>query len=371
MKIYTFPGAPFAWAYCLLFTAVVAPRAEGATVAVMPVQGELTEALRQEVEQDLRSALRQRADVVATRAEVQRALEQRGGTIPSSLEDLGALARSLGVEFVLVAKVTPLPGQYRLELSAFRPTTPAIELLERVILESNATQEIRTLLDQLLSLTTPGSAEQRTTAEGDGATGVEGAAPTDTDTPTPEPTATAPGEDEMEPDRQPGDSGVLPPPQPGPARARPAYGARPLEFSLAMGPTALLQDAARGGKAGGRLTVGMGYSFYAPLGVGIRADFLSHFGNANAVGATIGSGVHYAPFRFPLFVGIRLGLGFMRATAGGQANFFVLRPETVVAYRIGQWVQLELRPAVFAFHFGKTTVVQYEALFAFTLMLGA
>jgi len=371
MKTYTLPGARLAWACCILFTGLVAPRAEGATVAVMPVQGELTEALRRDVEEDLRAALEQRADVVSTRAEVRRALEQRGGTLPSSLDDLGALARSLGVEFVLVAKVTPLPGQYRLELSAFRPSPPAIELLERVILESNATREIRSLLDQLLSLTTPGSGDQRTADEGDRATSTEGTVPANAETAAPEPTADVPPDDDREQHRQPGEPEVLPPPQPGPVGRRPAYGDRPLEFNLAMGPTALLQEAARGSQAGGRLTIGMGYSFYAPLGVGLRADFLSHFGNANAVGATVGTGLHFAPFRLPLFLGLRLGLGFIRATAGGQANLFVLRPETVVAYRIGQWVQLELRPAVFAFHFGKTTVVQYEALFAFTLMLGA
>ena len=127
----------------------------------------------------------------------------------------------------------------------------------------------------------------------------------------------------------------------------------------------------RGDRLGGRLGVGFGYCFVDWLGVGIRADLLFFMGNADAFGATVGLGIHYAPFRgIPLYVGFRLGLGVLQAASGSRGTFFLMRPEPVVAYRIGQWVQVELRPASFSLLFGDRTIVQYEGLVGVSVTLG-
>lgn len=114
----------------------------------------------------------------------------------------------------------------------------------------------------------------------------------------------------------------------------------------------------------------MGYSFLRSLGVGIRADFVANFGNADAFGATVGTGVHWAPIGgIPLFIGARLGLGVMQGASGARSTYFLLRIIPVVAYRIRDIFQIELRPSTFAFLIGRESVIQYECLLSVGITL--
>jgi len=219
------------------------------------------------------------------------------------------------------------------------------------------------MVDQLLGVTT--------TAAPAGPTPEPATPPEEPTGPTP--TAEAPAaEGESAPETPQPEPSAEPAPEPRPQRPRPAYGARPLEVSAYGGPTYQLTEPPQGtDRLGGRVGVGVGYSFVDWLGVGIRADLLFYMGNADAFGATVGSGIHFAPFRgIPLYIGLRLGLGILQGASGARATFFLLRPEPVVAYRIGRWVQIDLRPATFSLLFGKDIVAQYEALLGMSVIIG-
>jgi cell division septation protein DedD len=345
---------------CVAGALGAAGEAAAATVAVLPVEGEATDAFRDQVAGDIRQALVARSDVVSTVDEVRRALEALGSG-ELDLERLGRLARSLDVEFVLMARVTPLSGQYRLELSVFHPDPPGVELLDRAVVEDRGPAEIRAMLDELLAV-------GRVPAP-------EPPAPAPAPAPAPEPPAPAPEPPPPAPASPPAPAPTPEPAEPrepaAPPRPRPEYGSRSLEVNVAGGPTVLLTEPSAGERVGGRISVGVGYSFYRPLGIGIRADLMAFFGNADAFGVTVGSGIHWAPFRgVPLYIGLRLGLGLVQSASGARATYFLLRPEPVIAYRIGQWVQISLCPANFSMLFGTSTVIQYEGLLQVAVTIG-
>lgn len=333
-----------------------------ATVAVLPVEGEVDTATRAQVAEGLRRALTERSHVVVPQDEVERAIFHQGR--PEDLDGLGRLAAGLRADAVLRLRMTPRgEGRHGLEVSVFWPSPPRVELLEQEADAVGAVDEVRAMLDQLLGVTTAAQPAE--------------AAPESAPGPGPEAPAGTPageGDAASEDGGEESGEGAEPdePAEQSPRVERPAYGSRPLEVGLYGGPTVLLTELPPFGQAvGGRLGVGLGYCFVDWLGVGIRADILFYLGNADAFGATVGSGVHYAPFRgIPLYVGFRLGLGVLQAAAGSRDTFFLMRPEPVVAYRFGRWIQLEARPASFSMLFGSRTIIQYEALLGVAVTLG-
>ncbi len=312
--------ASFALACALL---VAAPQvALGYDVAVVRSSGPAEQALLDELDAAVLTALTDQGHQVASADAVTEALAKLGYATVETQKQADMLGASMGTSFVIVPYVSPLAGQNRIELLAYFLPDGRAETLEQIAIEGELASVVAEMLSRLVTkqgllVTTlkPPVTPATPPALDEPGSGEDG--PTD-------------DEKLLEKLDEVADAGQ---PEP-PAVKKPGLG-DPFRLHVVLmgGYTVLLNEPASGGSSyrhGGQLSATIGYVVLAKIGLEVAGDFHVYMGRSGVgFGLTATTGVHI-PVARRLLAGARLGLGFFKGATGSQrASFLVTVSPTI------------------------------------------
>lgn len=281
----------------------------------------------------------------------------RAAPPPETANEMRGVAEMQGAQYVVVPRVTALPGQYRLYLRVGYAATPRVEEIEVNVLESEEAERLRDVMGAMLRPEGLGEDAVRLTAPVDGpdAQPDEASAEDEAERLRREEEERARAEEEasarqefLERERERAEEERQRAEERWEARER--YGERaPWMFQVGVDLRAIIAHRAvivdgqdRGGGALGGLSLRLGRAIPQVPGLEARAAFDMTTGAASGFALAAGAVYLYSPFEdVPVFVGAGAEAGWFQFVTGTRAASFLVRGGPVAAWRPTDELYLE------------------------------
>lgn len=341
----------FTWTFVLIAAATQVARAD--RVVLLPPSGTAEVETLDEIEERLAGAIVAVGHEAVTDSA---AVGPDAPPPPETANEMKAVAEMQNAGWVVVPRVTPLPGQYRLHLRVGQAAGPRVEEIEVIVLHSNEEERLRDVLGAMLRPEGLGEDAVRLTEPQDGAT--------TTTPPDGEDADSARRREEEERARLEAEERARQEFEEREAQrraeeerraeeaweARERYGDRgPWMFNVGLDlrpviahQEVIVEGEDRGGGVLGGVSIRGGRSFEGLRGFELRvaADFTT--GASSGFGLAAGAVYLFAPFEdTPVFIGAGVEAGWFQFTTGNSVASFMGRVAPVVVWRATEGLYFE------------------------------
>ena len=338
----------FTWTFVLIAAATQVARAD--RVVLLPPSGTAEVETLDEIEERLAGAIVAVGHEAVTDSA---AVGPDAPPPPETANEMKAVAEMQNAGWVVVPRVTPLPGQYRLHLRVGQAAGPRVEEIEVIVLQANEEERLRDVLGAMLRPEGLGDDAVRLTEPQDG------------------PTVQPPPDDEEARRREEEERARLEAEERARQEfeereaqrraeeerraeeaweARERYGDRgPWMFNVGLDlrpviahQEVIVEGEDRGGGVLGGVSIRGGRSFEGLRGFELRvaADFTT--GASSGFGLAAGAVYLFAPFEdTPVFIGAGVEAGWFQFTTGNSVASFMGRVAPVVVWRATEGLYFE------------------------------
>lgn len=303
---------------------------------VLPVQGDMIESEKERIRELIKEILVETNYNVITDELIRETLRAYNYELPLMGEEILHLGKLCNVEFILQAVVTPMVGQYQIEINWIKVETGEVKTISDIVIEEEERQKLKELLAQINRVGVKYIIKPEVEIEPSSISSME--------------------KGEKEREKIEGQEFILPPPRLLPLRLfkkKPSivekYGNQKLTVGLSGALGINIGETPTGNRLNGHIFINSGYILKPEwLWFGVEGELGGMFGNASTFYLLGGLKIKYPPLdRLPLFTVFTLGCGFLRSFSASQRNSFILRIKLGVSYRIGRYWEVSCYPISF------------------------